>query len=213
MQLHTFSFIDQHLHGSAFADYLGLRYRVLVDDFGWDLSNDGSVEMDQYDHPGAVFSVVTNEGGVVAGARALPCNASWGGWSYMLKDAALGKVTRIPDDLLPEYPCSNDTWECTRLVSDDTMLSSRAGLMALRLVVFGLCQEAGGRGADNLISLSPSSFGRLLRMLGYNADPLGREYIGEEDGRLYRAFSMPCDRLVNAGACGELMAPLPRVLD
>ncbi|NRB17574.1 MAG: hypothetical protein HRU33_08400 [Rhodobacteraceae bacterium] len=202
MQLHTFSFLDQHHHGPVFTEYLALRYWVLVAKLGWELSNDGSMERDQYDRPDAVFSVVTYQGKVIAGARALSCNASWDGWSYMLKDAALGKLTRIPNDLLAEYPDDDHTWECTRLVMDETVQSARVRLMALRLVVFGLCSVANKGGAETLISLSPSSFGRLLGIVGYAADPIGREYIGEEDGLPYRAFSMPCDQLVNADSCG-----------
>ena len=201
MQLHTFSFLDQYHHGTVFTEYLALRYRALVGELGWDLSNDGSVEMDQYDHPSAVFSVVTYQGKVIGGARALPCSASWGGWSYMLKDASLGKLARMPNDLLSEYPNACHTWEGTRLVMDETIETARVRLMAIRLVVFGLCKLANNGGAETLISLSPSSFGRLLGAMGYAAVPIGREYICEEDNLSYRAFSMPCDPLVNADTC------------
>ncbi|AZV77918.1 hypothetical protein EBB79_08435 [Parasedimentitalea marina] len=204
MRLHTFSFLDQYHHGSIFSDYLALRYRALVRKLGWDLSHDGSVEMDQYDHPGAVFSVVTYQGKVIGGARALPCSASWGGWSYMLKDASLGKLGRIPNDLLSEYPNAGHTWEGTRLVMDETVESAQVRLMAIRLVVFGLCKLASKGGAETIISLSPSPFGRLLGVMGYTAVPIGREYIGEEDSLSYRAFSMPCNPLINADVCAGL---------
>ncbi|MVO16821.1 acyl-homoserine-lactone synthase [Parasedimentitalea huanghaiensis] len=204
MQLHTFSFLDQYHHGPIFNGFLELRYRVLVENLGWELSHDGVVEMDQYDHPKAVYSIVTNKGQVVAGARALPCNASWGGWSYMLKDAALQKLKSIPDDLLDDCPDTANTWECTRLVTDDTNLAQLSRMKALRMVVHGLCKEAGKRGANDLISLSPSSFGRLLEIAGYSPVPLGRQYAANEDGRHYRVFRMPCDRKVNAIACEGL---------
>lgn len=198
MQLHTFSFLDRHHHGFVFPGFLGLRYKVFVEQMGWDLSHDNLLESDQYDHTAAVYSIVSDAERVVAGARALPCNASKNGWSYMLKDAALGKLPMIPSDLMQNLPTSRRTWECTRLVSDDVQLSARTRLEALRLVVHGLCLEAGGQGAEQLISLSPSSFGRLLNVIGYPARPIGREYQGDEDGRTYRAFEMPCDPLVNA---------------
>lgn len=72
---------------------------------------------------------------------------------------------------------------------------------AIRLVVFGLCNMAKKSWTETLISLSPSSFGRLLGIMGYAAVPIGLEYICEEDNLPYRAFSMPCDPLVNADTC------------
>lgn len=196
MELHTFCFTDLSKHGQIFFDYLALRKQHFVDQLDWDLSHDGRFEMDQYDHPLAVYSIVTHMGFVVAGARCLPCSAQWGGWSYMLRDAHLGKLDYIPPDLMAEYPVTARTWECTRLVMQDDLPSADRS-QALKLTVLGLCVEGAARGAQTMISLSPAVFGRLLKSIGYDVSIAGKKYKGVEDGRLYCAFSMPCDVAIN----------------
>lgn len=197
MQLHIFRYPELGEHGASFGQYLELRKQVLVDELGWQIVNDGQFELDQYDNLFAVYSIVSHRGRVVAGARALPCNASFYGWSYMLRDAHLGHIGEIPNDLLSDYPTDATTLECTRLVSSLSDLESEAQKIAIKLVVHGLCVVGEKIGAGRLISLSPVVFGRRLRTLGYDAKPLGKPYRGVEDGRGYRAFEMPCDPEVN----------------
>ncbi|SPJ30972.1 acyl-homoserine-lactone synthase [Falsiruegeria mediterranea] len=199
MELHTFTFIEQSFHGDCFPGYLRLRKRHFVDQLGWELSHDGCHEMDQYDHPLSIYSIVMEEGRVVGGARALPCNADWCGWSYMLGDAARGKIDAIPPDLMSNYPTSGRTWECTRLVLDDTRLNADERQTALKLVVHGLCRVARASGCEEMLSLSPTVFGRLLKRFGYDCQAYGRRYVGVEDGRLYGPFRMTCDPSVNLG--------------
>ena len=58
MEQITFNLAQLHLHGTAFFDFLALRKRFFVDELGWDIPHDDSVEMDQYDNPQAYYSVV-----------------------------------------------------------------------------------------------------------------------------------------------------------
>ena len=78
MQNITFNFTELHQHGAAFFEYLALRKSHFVDELGWDVPHNSKVEMDQYDNPGAYYSLVLREGRVVAGARALATSAVWG---------------------------------------------------------------------------------------------------------------------------------------
>ena len=48
----SFGFSELHKHGSAFFDFLALRKKVFVDDLGWDVPHDDTLEMDQYDNRG-----------------------------------------------------------------------------------------------------------------------------------------------------------------
>lgn len=192
MDLNLFKFPDLHRHGSAYSDFMKLRHNILVKGLNWTLPNDGRFEMDQYDHPLAWYSIVTDRGRAIAGARALPCNSAWNGWTYMLLDAELGKLPGISGGLIPEYPIGADTWECSRLVVAPE-LARRDRETALKQVVHGLCIAADASGANKLLSLSPLLFGRLLRSFGYDVRPLGKRYFCEDDGRNYTAFSMPVD--------------------
>ncbi len=197
MKVFTFSFDDRCKSCEEYSGFLELRKRVLVDNLGWDLSVSGAQESDQYDNPTAIYSVVTLNGRVIAGARAAPCNASWGGWSYMLNDAHFGRIPGIPSDLLATYPKDGSVWECTRFVSDEAYSTNAERLLATRLVVAGLCSLSGSLGATRLISLSPAALGRLLRSFGYQVDVAGKSYVCAEDDRRYRPFAMVCDVDVN----------------
>lgn len=198
MQIFTFSFLDCHKYQKEYLGFLELRKQVLVDNLGWDLRVAGTTESDQYDNPNAIYSLVEADGRVVAGARAAPCSAKWAGWSYMLKDADLGKIPGIPQGLLPSYPLHNTVWECTRFVSDDGFGTSEERLKVTRLVVAGLCFLSGSLGATRLLSLSPAALGRLLRSFGYEVGIAGKAYVCADDGRRYRPFNMACDMSVNS---------------
>ena len=206
MELHTFFFTDLHHHGDSFTSYLALRKRLFVDQLGWSLAHDGIHEMDQYDHPHAAYSIVTRNGKAVAGGRALSCSADWMGWTYMLNDAHQEKLNFIPGNLMEHYPTDRGTWECTRLVVDDTSLTACDRSVALKAVVFGLCQIASQYGGEWLLSLSPVTFGRLLKSIGYAARSCGTRYIGVEDRKPYRPFRMPCDPRVNKQLCAPMVA-------
>jgi acyl homoserine lactone synthase len=197
MKLRTFCFSDQYLFGPCFENYLALRYRKFVKGLGWKLPHKDELERDQYDHPLSVYSIVERDNQVIAGARATPCSACWNGWTYMLKDAHLEKISSIPSGLLSVYPETADIWECTRLVLDENELSPEERTIAMKLVVYGLCKLAKGGGCEKLISLSPRVFSRYLKTLGYDAQPIGPVYRCEEDGLAYRPFAMPCDDQIN----------------
>lgn len=206
MQLQVFPFLDQYKFGPSFKQYLELRKQVFVDDLGWRLSHDGQAEMDQYDHPLAVYSLVSLNGEVIGGARGLPCSARWSDWSYMLADAGRGRLSSIPDDLTPELPDERETWEGTRIVLKQDGLTGKQRRLLLKLIIYGLCQPAAKQGAKQLIALSPVAFGSFLNSLGYEARAIGRPYLGSEDGKSYRALEMRCDPWVNHDECSAYLA-------
>jgi N-acyl-L-homoserine lactone synthetase len=190
----TFDFSDMHLHGSAFYDFLKLRKKRFVDDLGWNLSHNGVVEMDQYDTPLAHYSVVLRDGCVVGGARTMSTTASWGGHTYMIRDALAGKLADIPPGIIDREISSPDVWECTRLVIDDALTSHADRSQCLALIVDGLVSVARREGAHELVSLSPVSLLRALRQLGYAATRVGGAYANGSDGRRYAVLTMPAGR-------------------
>lgn len=192
----TFDLSELHLHGSAFFDYLGLRKRFFVDTLGWDIPHNDTVEMDQYDNPLAHYSLVLRKGRIVGGARAMPTTSSWGEYTYMLRDAAAGKLPDIPDRLLAAEVRTPKVWECTRLVISDDVTGHDDRSECLSLIVDGLVTVAQERGGSELMSLSPVSLMRALRQLGYSASRIGEPYCNPGDGRRYAVLSMPARRAV-----------------
>lgn len=188
----NFSLSTLHRHGSAFYDCLGLRKRFFVDQLGWNIPHD-DVEMDQYDNPRAHYSVVIRDGEVIGGARAMSTTATWGGHTYMLRDAVAGKLVDIPADIMAVEVASNAVWECTRLVISDNLRTHAERSTCLSLIVGGLIGVAAENGADRLMSLSPLALMRALRQLGYAADRVGEPYRND-DGRQYAVLSMPAAR-------------------
>ncbi|MFV1492365.1 acyl-homoserine-lactone synthase [Phaeobacter sp. JH18-32] len=197
MQLHVFSYEQTSDFSRIFDGFLSLRKRKLVDELGWTLACRGEVERDQYDRPGTLYSIATYNGEVVAGARAQSCGNKSGRWTYMLKDAADGKLVGIPGGLLVSYPSDNTVWECTRFVNDERLFKDLPDWIGTKLVVAGLCQATRRLGAERLISLSPRALGVLLRRFGYQVQRQGRRYLCEDDQREYWAFVMGCAPVVN----------------
>lgn len=197
MQLHVFSFDQRSTFKGEYQGFLALRKHKLVDELGWALHHDGTFEQDQYDRPGAIYSIVTRGNQIIAGARAASCGDTDGYWSYMLKDARDGKIQGIPGGLLSEYPDTNRTWECTRFVMDETRADSTQPSIETKLVVAGLCMAAFSFGASELISLSPRGLGLLLKRFGYKVRKEIARYVCDDDGREYRPFLMACNPSVN----------------
>lgn len=190
----TFDFLGQHRHGMAFHEYLRLRKTFFVDALAWDIPHNQEVEMDQYDNPCAHYSVVLNRGKVVGGARAMPTSATWGRYSYMLRDAQRGQLAQIPSEVMPYEVASDDVWECTRLVVADSVTTQSERADCLSLIVEGLIEIANENGGVELVSLSPLPLVRALRQLGFPASRLGEPYYNEADQRKYAVLSMPAMR-------------------
>lgn len=191
MKSHVFQIASLGDAGAYFSDYLALRKTYFADSLGWTLERTSSIEMDQYDNPNAVYSLCVSDGGdVLAGARMLPTTSMWLGWSYMLRDASLGRLPGIPQSILPDPPVTPHVWECTRLVVNDAAATGLTRHRALRSVVDGLARTASERGARRLISLSPGRLRLVLKSFGYECIDLGASYHCDEDNREYRTLQM-----------------------
>ncbi len=195
MRTITFDFLNLHRHGEAFTGYLKLRKRFFVDALGWDIPHNDEVEMDQYDNPTAHYSLVLRGAQVVGGARSMPTDASWGGNTYMLRDAIRG-MSDIPTNAMPAEIVSREVWECTRLVMCDTLRTHAERAECLSLIVGGLVDIAREAGGVELVSLSPLPLVRTLRQVGYAASRYGEPYLSESDGRRYAVLRMPVPQTV-----------------
>lgn len=189
MELAVFSLATAHAHGTAFYDYLALRKRHFVDTLGWDVPHDQHVEMDQYDTPQAIYSVVRDNGRVIGGARIMATTHQWGANGYMLGDAKAGKLPGIPADIVPDGLMGSDVWECTRLVLDDR-LPAQMRTQVLDLVVDGVVGAARDKGATCMVALSQVALIRAVRKLGYDPRQAGPAYRDPGSGRAHAVLTM-----------------------
>lgn len=185
----TFNILTMHEYGAAFADYLKLRKKFFVDSLDWKIPHDANVEMDQYDNPNAFYSLVIEDGEVLAGARAMPTTSKWGDHSYMLRDAEIGKIPEIPR-LLKSAPVDSRVWECTRLVVNEKITSMRDRMKVLGLIVDGLIEVAETRGGETLLTLSNLWLHRVLNRLGHETTLLCDPYVNADDNHKYAVMAM-----------------------
>ena len=194
----TFDFLGQHRHGSSFHEYLRLRKRFFVDALDWDIPHNSDVEMDQYDNPCAHYSLVLRRGKVVGGSRTMPTTASWGRYTYMIRDALRGHLGEIPPAVIPGDIESEEVWECTRLVIADSLTSQSERAECLSLIFHGLIDIANRNGGVELVGLTRPPLVRALRQLGFAASRMGESYQSETDGRRYAVLRMPALRPAHA---------------
>jgi N-acyl-L-homoserine lactone synthetase len=190
----TFDFLGQHRHGAAFHEYLRLRKTFFVDQLDWEIPHNDDVEMDQYDNPCAHYSLVLHRGRVVGGARAMPTTSTWGQHTYMLRDALLGYLEKIPSSVMPSDIVSEKVWESTRLVICNTLTKQADRAECLSLIFEGLIDITSSHGGAELLGLTRPPLVRALRQLGFPASRLGEPYTSDSDGRKYAVLTMPVTR-------------------
>lgn len=190
----TFDFSNMHEHGQAYYNFLRLRKHFFVDGLGWDIPHNDQVEMDQYDTPQAIYSLVMDGDRVLGGARVAPTSAHWGDYTYMIGDANAGKLSGMPKHQLGQTTRTNRVWECTRLVISEDVATLADRNYCLGLIVDGLVKEAQAGGAHEMICLSFVTLQRALRRLGHAVRRIGDPYVNDSDGRTYVVLAMPALR-------------------
>ncbi len=159
--------------------FLRLRKRIFIDVMNWPLFADDQLEFEQYDTFDSTYLVAHRGDEVLAGARLVntlspPVIHGVEKYSYMIRDAYLGKLDGLPSGLcFEEPPLSKDTWEFTRYVSID----KRAGLA----VMMALDDFLSDQNAKYCLFLGPDTFLRYARKLRYDPVPIG-PVVGNQDG-------------------------------
>ena len=171
-------------HWDLVCAFMRLRREVFIEEMRWDLQTTESMEFEQYDSPDAVYVVAHQGDEVLGGARLLRTDREVGTgtvrYSYMIRDAHLGYLPGLPQDLCEGSPPQAETaWELTRLV----VRNARLGAAILTATNEFLKRE----GADTCLFLGFPAFMRMARSMGYHPKPMGR-LTGNDDGR-FLAFS------------------------
>lgn len=144
------------------------RYRVFVENLGWDLHAPGGLEQDQFDRPDTVYVAVRDVNDEVCGcARLLPTTHP-----YLLSEV----FPQLLNGAMP--PDSPEIWELSRFAAVDfnspnqTPLRQMSSDVAISLLQASI-ECAATYGAKRLITVSPLGIERLLRKAGFNAHRAG----------------------------------------
>ena len=141
------------------------------------------MEFDQYDTPQSRWIAVHHLGEVLAGIRMTPTTAKCGIYSYMIRDAQLGLLESLPQDLLhEEAPVAPHIWESSRVFVSDSVPAK----MRLRVqcsLIDEMVRSARTFGATSLIGIVPEHSPRLARRTGIDCQPAGRVIETDEGDR------------------------------
>jgi N-acyl-L-homoserine lactone synthetase len=173
MQTTTLSFQNIHDHGVLFTNLLKARRETFIVQRKWDLPEVDGMEFDQYDTPQSRWIAVHDGGTVLAGIRLTPTTARCGIYSYMIRDAQRGLLETIPSTLLFEpAPVSPLVCETSRVfVARDVGAEIRSKVQ--RDLMLEMVASARALGAERLIGLCPSIWGRWMRRIGFQTETIG----------------------------------------
>lgn len=175
----------QTLHPELFDAMSRYRYRVFVEKLGWHLRCDDALEYDQFDRDDTMYVIAQGEDGDVVGtARLLPTTRPY----------LLGEV--FPQLLNGQAaPAAPDIWELSRFAAVDFQARGSSPLRQFSSpTAVGLLRAslecAARQGARRVVTVSPTSVERLLRVAGFEAYRLGLPTI--VDGAPLFACSIGC---------------------
>ena len=173
MQATTLSFQNLHKHGELFTNMLRARHETFIQHNKWDLPEVDGMEYDQYDTPASRWIAVHELGQVLAGVRLTPTTTRCGIYTYMIRDAQLGLLDTIPNDLLwQEAPVAPHVWESSRVfVSRD--VPSKLRLRVQISLIAEMVRAARELGATSVLGIIPEHSPRLARRTGIDCQPAG----------------------------------------
>jgi N-acyl-L-homoserine lactone synthetase len=191
----TMSFANMNEYGTLLVNYLRARRSVFIERLGWSLSQAEGMEFDQYDNPFCRWVVLYEFGEVLGGVRLTPTTARCGTYSYMLRDAQMGKLENIPRDVLFfDAPVEKRVWEASRLFVADTVPAKHRHTVQ-NMLMNEMSTAARKAGATQVIGIVPAVWSRWLRRLGLGAVPVGPKF--SIDGTTSQAALFNVNRYVN----------------
>lgn len=173
MQFEIIQFGETNPKWPLVYEYYRLRETTFVKSKKWELSTDRGLEFEQYDNLlSVVYILAVDDGRVVGGARMAMTSHLYGEkatpkYSYMIRDAYLGRLSTIPKTLCDKLPPSDDkTWELTRCISGK---SRHVGKSLMRAAVSFLKMKE----AESCLILTSVAGYRLSQIWGFKPIPLG----------------------------------------
>ena len=149
---------------SLIDDMHQMRYRIVVEEWGWDIPGiERGYDKDQFDTAATVYVLVLREGGHVAASARLNPTTGPHMMSELFKDYC---------DLQP-FPSAEDVWECSRFVIDTGSVTDRLEEFRLRCQLgIGVTTWCMDRGITRLSWLTHQKFYNYIGGL-FRTEPLG----------------------------------------
>lgn len=165
--------------------YLKLRKHIFIDGMGWPLCHDKDIEFEQYDRLDTTYIIAHVGDEVLGGGRLRRTDQTNGEgtciYSYMVRDACLGLLKGLPEDLCTELPPMRpDVWELSRLVVNEPGRVVGVLLSAINRYLFS-------QHASDCICLGSPAFMRVAKRIGWKVKAMG-PLTGNDDGK-FLAFS------------------------
>lgn len=145
------------------------RHKVFIEQLGWELKTNGSIETDEFDNEHTCYVIAkNNEGNITGCSRLLPTTQP-----YLLECIFPSLLNGIPP------PKSKDIWELSRFTSMNVsgLKGNNNGQMTGELTQrllwesFDIAKQNGARG---IVSVSPLGIERLLKSMGIEGQRLGK---------------------------------------
>ena len=172
-----------HHFGNLWYQQHRIRKALFVDQYGWSVPHNNDVEWDCYDNPNTQYVLTHIDGRIIAASRFNPCSFDGGTFSYMIRDAVLGRLPSIPNDILENPPVDHRTWEATRFAVDPNLpLPDRNTALAEN--ARAIAQAAKSIGAHSLIALMQPAFIRWLKQASLPAERIGPVVRDESGSRI-----------------------------
>ena len=173
MQVTTLSFDNMHNHGVLFTTMLRARHETFIQQQKWDLPEADGMEFDQYDTPASRWIAVHEFGQVLAGIRLTPTTHRCGIYSYMIRDAQLGLLDTIPQNLLyDKAPVAPYIWESSRVFVSPSVPAKKRLRVQISLIS-EMVTTARQLGATSVLGMIPEHSPRLARRTGIDCQPVG----------------------------------------
>jgi N-acyl-L-homoserine lactone synthetase len=155
---------NRDAYSDVLDDMFRMRYRIVVEEWGWDIPGiRKGYDKDQFDTDETVYIVVLADNGeVVATSRMNPTTGP-----HMLSELFADYC-----DLQP-YPVAGDVWECSRFVTDRSLMTDPVEDFRIRCRLgLGLTVFCLDNGITRLSWLTHQKFYNLVQRV-WKTEPLG----------------------------------------
>ena len=159
-------------YAALLRQFFRLRKQVFIDEMEWDLNEYDGMEIDQYDQETAEYILQVKNGVCVGGCRLLPTTTKIDRdgeeFTYMLRDARLGRLESFPTTVTECVPVSEKVWELTRVISAKNPIGFRDLMEQVRF-------RLKAYDVTDCLFITRTAISRICKFWGYDIEVVGPE--------------------------------------